>query len=236
MTTDETGAALVAALADERLPPTELPRRLCSTVCAALGADGATLSLLTDTPARQLLGASDARALRLEEIQFTVLEGPCMTAAADGDVVAVDALEEAAARWPLFAQSMSEQLPQARAVYAFPLYFGDYVLGTMDLLGVRPDALGETTLRDGPAVADAVVALLMPAGRMLFPGTEPPAWEPVDVVRAHWYDTHRAVEMVAARRAISPEDALALVRALAFSRGQSLTEITADLLGPPPAP
>ncbi|MFH9706999.1 hypothetical protein ACH4MW_00460 [Streptomyces luteogriseus] len=83
MTTDEAAAARIAALAGE-LPTTELPRRLCSAACAALDADGATLSLLTDTPARRLLAASDATALRLEEIKFTVLEGPCITAAAAG--------------------------------------------------------------------------------------------------------------------------------------------------------
>ncbi|MGV9755768.1 MULTISPECIES: ANTAR domain-containing protein [Streptomyces] len=50
------------------------------------------------------------------------------------------------------------------------------------------------------------------------------------VVRAHWFDTWRAVGALAARRRISPEDALALMRAEAFRTGRSLPDITTDIL------
>ncbi|PWJ05226.1 hypothetical protein DKG34_23340 [Streptomyces sp. NWU49] len=49
---------------------------MCAAVCEGLEVGGATLSLLTDIPSRQLLAASNDAALLLEEIQFTVLEGP----------------------------------------------------------------------------------------------------------------------------------------------------------------
>ncbi|MGW0549633.1 GAF and ANTAR domain-containing protein [Streptomyces altiplanensis] len=234
MTAGETGAAWLVTEAAAGAPPEELPRRLCGAVCEGLGADGATLSLLTDTPSRQLLGASNATALLLEEIQFTVLEGPCISAAAGGEPVVVNDLHGAPTPWPLFGASMREQLPEVRAVYAFPVYFGDYVLGSLDVLGLRPDALDEDAVKQGPQVADAVAAALVPAREQLITGKEAPVWEPVDVVRAHWFDTRRAIGMVAARRGVGPEDALALMRARAFSTGRTLAHVTADILGRPP--
>ncbi|MHC3473549.1 GAF and ANTAR domain-containing protein [Streptomyces sp. 7R007] len=234
MTADETQATRLVTQAAADAPPAALPQRLCTALVTALGADGATLSLLTDTPARQLLSASDATALRLEEIQFTVLEGPCISAATSGEPVIVDDLGDVAGAWPLFVATMREQLPQVTAVHAFPLYFGDYVLGSVDLLAVRPGALGPDTVERAPQVVDALAAALMPARTRWFPGREAPVWEPEATVRAHWFDIHRAVDVVAAARQVAPEDALALLRAEAFRSGQTLAEITASILGQRP--
>ncbi|MFI2027852.1 GAF and ANTAR domain-containing protein [Streptomyces buecherae] len=236
MTADETEASRLVAEATAGVSPAELPRRLCTAVRAALGADGATLSLLTDTPARQLLGASDATALRLEEIQFTVLEGPCISAATTGEPVIVADLATTVGAWPLFGATMREQLPRVRAVHAFPLYFGDYVLGTVDVLAVRPRALEADAVKRALEVVDAVAVALMPARTRLFPGNSAPVWEPEEIVRAHWFDTRHAVGLVAEHRGVGPEDALALMRAEAFRTGRTLAEITADVLGRPPEP
>lgn len=238
MTADDRSPARLVAKAAADAPPEELPRRLCAAVCEGLGADGATLSLLTDTPARQLLAASDSTALLLEEIQFTVVEGPCVSAAADGEPVVVNDLEHTPTPWPLFGASMREKLPQVRAVYAFPVYFGDYVLGSMDLLYLRRDALPEDAVEQGLEVADAVATALLPVRTRLFSGKEAPAWEPAEQVRAHWFDTHRAIGMVASHRGLGVEDALALTRARAFCTGRTLADVTAEILGsrPPGAP
>ncbi|MEV5435356.1 GAF domain-containing protein [Streptomyces sp. NPDC052682] len=235
MTTDVTKAARLVAEAAEHAPLEEVPRRVCEAVCEGLGMDGATLALLTDTPSRQLLAASNDAALLLEEIQFTVLEGPCITAAHTGEPVAVDDLRGALTPWPLFGATLRERLPQAGSVYALPVYFGDYVLGTIDLLAWRSHALSEEALEQASQVADAVAAALLPARAMLLTGAEPPAWEPEEVVRAHWFDTARAVGALVARRGLVPQDALAVMRAEAFRTGRSLADITADVLRDPPA-
>jgi hypothetical protein len=137
--------------------------------------------------------------------------------------------------WPLFGATMREQLPQVRAVYAYPLYFGDYVLGTLDVLGVRPRVLSEEDAARGQDAADAVAEALLPVHTKLLKGHEEPGWEPAEVVRAHWFDTFRAIGVLAARRGMAPDDALALMRARAFGTGQTLSEITADILGRPSA-
>jgi hypothetical protein len=69
---------------------------------------------------------------------------------------------------------------------------------------------------------------------MLLSGGRPPAWEPEEVVRAHWFDTARAVGALASRQGLTPENALAGMRAEAFRTGRSLADITADILRDPP--
>ncbi|MEU1039840.1 GAF and ANTAR domain-containing protein [Streptomyces sp. NPDC005551] len=228
----ETARLVAKAAADARAE--ELPRQVCAAVCEGLGMDGATLSLLTDTPSRQLLAASDDTALVLEEIQFTVLEGPCITSAHRGEPVAVDDLRHELTPWPLFGASMRERLPQVGAVYALPIFFGDYVLGAVDLLSLRTHALSTEELDQAEYVAEAVSTALMSTRDMLLSGDSAPAWEPEQVVRAHWFDTARAVGALVARRGLTPEDALALMRAEAFRTGGSLADITADVLREPP--
>ncbi|XIG72036.1 hypothetical protein C1N81_00535 (plasmid) [Streptomyces sp. SGAir0957] len=52
-----------------------LPSRLCRALCEGLDVAGASMSLLTHTEARQVLGASGREALRLEELQFETGQG-----------------------------------------------------------------------------------------------------------------------------------------------------------------
>lgn len=203
---------------------------MCAAVRDGLGVDGATVSLLTDTPGRQLLAASDDAALCLEEIQFTVLEGPCISAAHTGEPVAVDDLAGELTPWPLFGAAMREKLPQVGSVYALPLFFGDYVLGSIDLLGLRSHALNAEGLDRASHAAEAVTAALLPVREVIITGSQPPAWEPEPVVRAHWFDTARAVVVLAGRRRLSHDDALAVMRAEAFRTGKTLADITEAIL------
>ncbi|MGW0333211.1 GAF domain-containing protein [Streptomyces sp. NPDC003011] len=211
-------------------PFSEVPRALCQTVCESMAVDGVTFSLLTDTPSRQLLCASDATALRLEEVQFTVAEGPCITAAADGIPVLMEDLDEDSTRWPFFSAAMSEQLPEVKAVYAFPLHLGEETLGSMDLFRCDKGGLDARAVQESQHVADAVVESLLSTLTELLTGNAPPAWEPADVIRSHWSSTHQAIGVVAARLDISISDALARMRAEAFRTGETLAEVTATVL------
>jgi hypothetical protein len=224
----ETARLVTEVATDAR--PEEIPRQVCTAVSQGLGVDGVTLSLLTDTPARQLLAASNDVALLLEEIQFTVLEGPCVAAARFGESVAVDDLRHDVTPWPLFGASVRERLPEVASVYALPIFFGDYVLGSVDLLAFRTHALNAQELEQAAGVAEAVSTALLSTREMLLSGGRAPAWEPEEIVRAHWFDTARAVGALTSQQGITPENALAHMRAEAFLTGRSLADITADIL------
>ncbi|WP_299538845.1 hypothetical protein [uncultured Streptomyces sp.] len=188
------------------------------------------MSLLTDTPSRQMLCASNDMATVLEEVQFTVVEGPCITAAESGEQVHLTDWGTAARRWPLFSAAFRERYPDAQAVHAFPLWFGDYILGSVDVVSRTPGGLSVEAIEEAAEAADAAANALLPAQRMLLEEGEFPPWEPADVVRAHWADTHRAIGVVAVKEEMNADAALALMRARAFSTGRTLAEITADVL------
>ena len=84
--------------------PELLPCRLARACTAALGVDGAGLSLhvgMLRTP----IGASDAQTAHAERLQFTVGDGPCLRAQDNGTVIAFS-LEDIARNWPALWASM----------------------------------------------------------------------------------------------------------------------------------
>lgn len=224
MTNSSAAAELVLAAAAEE-DARGLPERLCEALCAALPVDGATISLLTDTPDRQLLHACGESALRLEEIQFQVGEGPCVTAAATGRVQIVSDLHDRLTKWPIFGAAAREELQQVGAVYAFPMTDGgdEHPLGSIDLLRYEPWDPDEETVREcARATRAATVALL----------TAPSAlpWEPTPMMDAHWGRTHRAAGMLSQETGMPVDEALARLRADAFVTGRPLPEIAEETL------
>ena len=57
-----------------------LARTICRACVDGLDVDGASISVLTATDARETLSATDDTAVLLEELQFTLNEGPCLEA------------------------------------------------------------------------------------------------------------------------------------------------------------
>src|ERR687894_350951 len=78
--------------------PELLPARLARACAAALGVDGAGLSLHVGV-LRTPIGASDAQTAHAERLQFTVGDGPCLRAQDNGTVIAFS-LEDIARNWP----------------------------------------------------------------------------------------------------------------------------------------
>ncbi|MFJ8804124.1 GAF and ANTAR domain-containing protein [Streptomyces sp. NPDC102487] len=218
----------IAAVGDH--PPREAPYRLCRLLEHSLPVDAVTMSLLTDTPARQMLGASNKMATAVEEIQFTVLEGPCIAAAASGEPVHLTDWTTGSQQWPLFVSTLRERWPDIAAIHAFPMWFGDYCLGSVDFISRVPGGMPTEAVEQAAEAVDALGEALLPAQGLLAGHDEEPLWEPADLVRAHWSDTHKAVGIVMLKTGVSAEAALAMMRAQAFATGRTLAEITVDIL------
>ncbi|HET6860253.1 MAG TPA: GAF and ANTAR domain-containing protein [Streptomyces sp.] len=214
-----------------------LPARLCSALCSGLEVDGATVSLLTQSSWRQFFGSVGARALELEQLQFGVGEGPCITAAATGKPVIVPDLHTAVTPWPIFGPAAREQLPDVGAIYAFPMMLpGEEVeaLGSVDLLRLRPSTPDQQFIAQGSQAAGAVTRVLLRAfdAQLADDGTLP--WQPADLIDTHWGATRRATGLLAQRLRITLDDALARIRARAFASGRSVPDISSDILNLPP--
>src|SRR5215203_2878114 len=82
----------------------DAPRRICEACVAALPLDRAALALMTAADQQEPLWASDDVARELDELQFSLGEGPCVEAFVDRrPVLVADLAEHANSRWPVFA-------------------------------------------------------------------------------------------------------------------------------------
>jgi hypothetical protein len=207
-----------------------LAEQICRACVAGLDVHGAAISLLTGSPSRETLWASDPTAEMLEDLQFTLNEGACMQAASTGSPVLVPNLNDSteALRWPVFAAAVSEQT-DAVALFALPLQWGTVNLGVLDLYRRTPGGLSPEQSRDAISAAD--VAALMMLGVRTEPGDgdgDGGGWlDPAVSSRA---EVHQATGMVLAQLEVSAEVALARMRAHAFVEQRLLIDVARDVV------
>ena len=97
-----------------------LLQRLCAAAVRALSASGAGVSVMTKEGLRGLAVASDQASERIDELQFSLGEGPCMDAfSSSRPVLEPDLSGGGTARWPVY--SAAAHAEGVRAVFAFPL-------------------------------------------------------------------------------------------------------------------
>lgn len=202
-----------------------LAEQICRACVEGLGVDGAAISVLTDSPSRETLCATDAAAARVEELQYTLGEGPCIEAATSGRPVLVPDVEEAAGqdRWPMFAASVVEQT-LVGALFALPLQLGTINLGVLDLYrGARGPMTGGV-LRDAMRAADMAAMMLL--GLRTDPG-DGQWWEQSWASHA---EVHQATGMIIAQLGVGAEEAFARLRGYAFSSEQLLGDVADDVV------
>jgi hypothetical protein len=96
---------------------------------------------MAEGPIRGMFGAS-AGSEQVEELQFTVGEGPCIEAFSRRRPVLLPELDVAAlARWPAYIPFVHAL--GVRAIFAFPLQIGAARLGALDVFRAEPAMLPE---------------------------------------------------------------------------------------------
>lgn len=200
----------------------ELALALCAACVLVLpGVDGAALTLRGGARAEEMAGASDEWAARLEEIQYTVGEGPGVAAFTGATAVLVADLSADGVRWPGFSAAVAAE--GLAAMFAFPLQVGGIRLGTLDLYRRHPGGLTPAVIADAAVLADLATYALL---------EQNDAADEDDQLRMtlSYQDVNMATGMLAAQLRISLEDAFARLRAHAFSSGRSVLDVARDLL------
>jgi len=206
---------------DER----SLAEQICRACVAGLDIDGAVISLLTATVARETLWSTDATAELLEELQFTLNEGACMEAAATGSPVLVPDLYHSSnvERWPIFAAAVAEQT-DVRALFALPLQWGTVNVGVLDLYRFAPGEMSAAQCRDAISVAETTA--LMMVGLHTDPGDG--SW--LDHSESSRAVVHQATGMVLAQLGVGTQEALARMRGHAFAEQRLLIDVARDVV------
>lgn len=195
---------------------------VCEVAVDQVDVDGAAISLRTPERAQELAAASGSWARGLEELQYTVGEGPGVDAFTTAGPVLVDDLSDAGTRWPGFVDSATAD--GLAAVFALPLREGAVRLGTLDLYRRQPGALSTEALADAIVLADLATTALLT-------GTTPDAaaWAREDAP-GHYDDVNVATGMLATELRIGLDDAFLRLRAHAFSTGHPLLDVARAVL------
>src|ERR1019366_46139 len=159
----------------------------------------------------------------IEELQYTLGEGPCVDAHQEGrPVLEPDLADPATPRWLAF--SPPALAAGTRAVFGFPLQVGAARLGAMNLYRDQPGKLSDDQHADALVMADvaAQTVLAMQANAPL----DTVATELEAGANFHLVE-HQASGMVATQLGISVSvrEALVRLRAYAFSHDLGLHEV-----------
>ncbi|MEV0570825.1 GAF and ANTAR domain-containing protein [Dactylosporangium sp. NPDC050588] len=197
--------------------------RICIDAVQALSASGVGVSLMASDGVHGMAAASDPNTARIEELQFTFGEGPCIDAAAGGRPVLVpDLADGAMRRWPVYTVAVLDA--GIRAVFAFPLQIGAARLGVLDVFRARSGAMSRPELGHALTIADQVVMTLLD-GQEQTTGVDE-----LDEAFEHRAQLFQAQGMVMLQLGIPLAEALVRIRAHAYATDQLLSEVAADIV------
>ena len=134
--------------------------KLVLRIVEILPITGAGVTLITPTTEPRFVAASDAAALRYEELQTELGEGPCLAAYRTGRAVAVADLRSDDQFRKFAPRAVQVGL---RAVFTFPLRQGDKQLGALDLYRDDPGGLDDDDMATAQTLADVTAAYLVNA-------------------------------------------------------------------------
>jgi hypothetical protein len=208
-------------------PDPNLPTRLCIECASAMTMTGAGLSLMSPAGSAGHVGAANEISSHLEELQFSLGEGPCLDSLALGRPVLHPDLEVSGLdRWPAYSRASLDA--GINAVFAFPLQIGSIRLGALDIYRDRPGALDEVLLVEALAFADAALMVLLHLQdhMPLDQGLHTEFW----VGPATRREVHQATGMVSVQASIGLDEALMLLRARAFSEERPVLDVARDVV------
>ena len=196
---------------------------LCGPYLEKLPVTGAAVSLFGGATAETLVCASDALAARLDELQFSLGEGPRWRAVRTRlPVLIPDVQAVAHTDWPMFHKAVAGT--QAAALFVFPLTVGAIDLGVVELYHSAPGPLDRSDQATAAVLAGQTSwYLLRKILTVSSPDTDP-ALEPALMSRR---EIHQATGMVLAQSGATAADSLLLLRAYAFAHDLTLRQ-TAD--------
>lgn len=215
--------------ADAEVAPTHTRVRLiCERCVSELAVTGAGVTVLSNVRdagiggrRHGLVHATDRTSARLEDLQLTVGEGPCVDAYATGGPILVPDVAEAIARWPAFGTAAVEL--GAAAVFSFPLQVGVVRIGSLDLYRDTPDGLSRSALADALVLADL-------ATHTVIEELDGHTVDDVTWLADSHVEIHQAVGMVRIQLGVRSDTALLRLRAYAFTQGTSLAEVAGQVV------
>lgn len=177
---------------------------------------------------RGVVCATDDVSARIEDLQFTLGEGPCVDAVRSGSPVMVGDLNQpgdiAVNRWPAFMAGAADL--GVAAVFAFPLRIGAISVGALDLYRDLPGELSRPDTTKALVAADSAALALL----QLDSGQGDTFADDKGSRSTYQLQVHQATGMVQVQLGVTTEEAFLMLRARAFASGRPLADLASDVV------
>jgi hypothetical protein len=181
--------------------------------------------LVEDGQAGGTATGSDGHARALEDLQFDLGEGPCVDAVgARRPVLEADLGGDGSRRWPAYA---AVYRGGARGVFAFPLQVGAACVGVLDVYQDQSEPMPADAVALALAFADLAMDMIVDGQADASAGEVETG---VNDLLAPRLEVYQAQGMVMVDLGVSLTEAMALLRAHAFTLGRPLAEVAREVV------
>ena len=221
---------LIAVVGDEH--GEGAANRLCEACVALFDVDAAAISLIVDGAHTATVGASGPTARVLDELQFTLGEGPAVDAVTRRAPVLVTDLAEAggATRWPTYRPAIL--VHGIRSLYAIPIAIVGHFMGALTLLRAHPGMLTAQQFTDALVAAELAEMPILDLTKADLQAAvaDPDSNSWTELTALTRTEVNQATGMLAAQLNIEPAMALVRLRAHAYATHRTPTDVARDIL------
>jgi hypothetical protein len=197
---------------------------LCGACVELLGVDGAAISFVHGGVSHGTYGSSGELGRHLDELQFTLGQGPCLDAVAhDRPVLVPDLAAVTEQRWPAFAGAVLDA--GVRAVFAFPVSIAAVPVGAIDLFCYQPGPLRTDQLDASLHAAELAALPLLDLMGMDWTRTDDSGEPWTQLASLERVEVYQATGMIMAQLGVGPAEALIRLRGHAFAHDQTASEV-----------
>jgi hypothetical protein len=200
--------------------------QLCEVCADVTAMTGAGIMLMSGSANQGSVCSSNEVSAAIEELQYTLGEGPCVAAyQQERPVLEPDLADPATQRWPAFAAPAIAA--GARAVFGFPLLVGAVRLGALNLYRDAPGPLSDDQHADALVMAGVAARQVLVIQSRAAPGS---LAAELEAGSDFHFVVHQASGMVSAQLETSVGQALARLRAYAFANNRPLAEVAEEVV------
>jgi hypothetical protein len=202
------------------------PARLCEVCAEIMAMTGAGIMLMSGDVARGSVCSSNPVSALIEDLQYTLGQGPCVDAyGQDQPVLEPDLAGAGGSRWIAFSPTAVSA--GARAIFGFPMRVGAIRIGALNLYRDHPGPLDDEQYADGLVLASVAARAVLSMQADAPPGALGAALEVGSDFR---FVVHQASGMVSAQLEVTVGEALVRLRAYAFAHGRPLRAVADDVV------
>ena len=201
-----------------------MPGSLCEVAAELVGVTGAGVMVLDKGVPQATLCSTDPVSSLIEELQYTLGEGPCIDAYQTGTVIAEpDLSAPSIPRWAVFTPKVLDA--GGRAIFGFPIRIGAVRIGALNLYRDRSGPLSDDQYADALVMSDVIARTLLVLQARAEPGSIPSELD-FELQSA----VHQASGMVSVQLNISVRDAMVRLRAYAFRTDRVLIDVAQEVI------